>query len=132
MEDFSRPSNPIDRVEQQVEIVSGVPTTLWSRTLWEGEVLAVHYTAATGFDQGSGAVAGSMLQTSFVANYPVGGPPDVTVDPDETPVFGTIPGGSVTVDLDGAEVRVRVTYSETGTLYYSDSTRLLVTHVVPH
>jgi hypothetical protein len=98
-------------------VASGVPSDIWSYTIGEGQVRGFKLSWTAGFYT-VGATERARGYADFVVSRDVGGVAEVTANgaPIEN---GSIAGGTLAVAAVGNTVVASVTYTVTGTLYYT-------------
>lgn len=106
------------RTGQSIAFTSGATFTLWTYTLAEGEVIGGIYTLTGGTFAG-GVTSRSYVNYYFSASRSVGGAAGVTAGSGQE--IGTIAGGTVSVTTSGNDVLVRLVFTATGTLTFTDS-----------
>lgn len=99
-----------------VAIASGVPTTVWSYTLAEGEVIGGEL-KVTGGIVALGVTKRTRGTIDFGASRSVGGVAEVS---DNGPLEnGSMVGGTIAIVASGNDAQVQVTFTETGTFTYA-------------
>ncbi len=101
-----------------VEIVSGVPTTLWSYTLAEGEVIGGLFKLTGGLVD-AGVTKRTRGSLDFGASRSVGGVAEISDNTAPPVESGTIADGELEIVAVGNDVEIQVTFSATALLTYT-------------